>query len=94
MSAHSPFVERAEQTLIAAMALGIVLIAQRYSISLYRWGLSILVVSTFLQIAVGNLPQDASAMRSIVTSIVILTGVAAVFAIGIWLVPILSQLGH
>jgi hypothetical protein len=94
MSAHGSFVERAEQTLIAAMALGIAMIAQRYSISLYRWGLSILVVSTFLQIAVGNLPQDASAMRSIVTSIVILTGVAAVFAIGIWLVPILSQLGH
>jgi hypothetical protein len=47
-----------------------------------------------LQIAVGNLPQDASAMRSIVTTTVILTGVAAVFAIGIWLVPVLSQLGH
>jgi hypothetical protein len=94
MAAHGSFVERAEQTLIAAMALGIVLIAQRYQITLYRWGLSILVVSTFLQIAVGNLPQDASAIRSIVTSIVILAGVAAVFAIGIWLVPILSQLGH
>jgi hypothetical protein len=94
MSAHGSFVERAGQVLIAAMALGIVMIAQRYSISLYRWGLSILVVSTFLQIAVGNLPQDASAMRSIVTTTVILAGVAAVFAIGIWLVPVLSQLGH
>jgi ABC-type proline/glycine betaine transport system permease subunit len=94
MSAHGSFVARAEQTLIAAMALGIVMIAQRYQISWYRWGLSILVISTFLQIAVGNLPQDASATRSIVTSIIILAVVAAVFAIGIWLVPILSQLGH
>jgi hypothetical protein len=94
MLAHRSFAERAEQALIAAMALGIVMIAQRYSISLFRWGLAILVVSTFLQIAVGNLPQDASAMRSIVISLVILTGVAAVFAIGVWLVPILSELGH
>jgi hypothetical protein len=94
MSAHGSFAERAGQVLIAAMALGIVMIAQRYSIVLFRWGLAILVGSTFLQIAVGNLPQDASAMRSIVTSIVILTGVAAVFAIGIWLVPVLSELGH
>ena len=94
MLAQHSFAERAGQALIAAMALGIVMIAQRYSISLYRWGLSILVVSTFLQIAVGNLPQDASATRSIVISLVILTGVAAVFVIGIWLVPILSELGH
>jgi hypothetical protein len=94
MPAHGSFVERAEQVLIAAMAIGIVMIAQRYSIALFRWGLAILVGSTFLQIAVGNLPQDASAIRSIVTSIVILMVVAAVFAIGIWLVPVLSQLGH
>ena len=67
MSAHGTFVERAGQVLIAAMALGIVMIAQRYSNSLYRWGLSILVVSTFLQIAVGNLPKDASAMRSMLS---------------------------
>jgi hypothetical protein len=94
MFAHRSFPERAEQALIAAMALGIVMIAQRYSISLFRWGLTILVVSTFFQIAVGNLPQDASALRSIVISLMILTVVAAVFAIGIWLVPVLSQLGH
>ena len=94
MSAHGSFVGRAEQVLIAAMAVGIVMIAQRYSIALFRWGLGILVGATFMQIAVGNLPQDASAMRGIVISIVILAVVAAVFAVGIWLVPILSQLGH
>ena len=89
-----PFPERAAQVLILAMVVGIALIAQRYSVVVYRWGVCLLVGATFLQIAVGNLPAEASAARSIVFSLVILAVVAAVFLAGIWLVPVLSQMGR
>lgn len=89
-----PFPERASQVLIAAMVIGILLIAQRYSITLFRTGLAVLVAATLLQIAVGNLSATASAGRSIIISVIILGAVAAVFAIGVHLVPVLSQLGR
>lgn len=88
------FPERAERVLIAAMLLGIALIAQRYNVTLFKTGLSVLVVATLLQIAVGNLPKQASLGRSLVLIATILAIVAAVFAIGIALVPVLSQMGR
>lgn len=91
---HATFVERFEAVLTGAMALGIVLIAQRYSLDVYQWGLGLLVGATLLQIAVGNTSKTASPGRAILTIVLLLAVVAAVFVVGIWLVPILSQLGR
>ncbi|WP_333834702.1 hypothetical protein [Rubrimonas sp.] len=88
------FAERAERVLIAAMALAIVLIAQTWSIQLFRYGLLLLVTSTLLQIAVGNLPKDAGAGRSLLLIAGILCIIAAVFGLGVALTPFLSQLGR
>jgi hypothetical protein len=88
------FPERAEIALIAAMVVGILMIAQRANVDVFRWGLRLLVCATILQIAVGNLPKDASVGKSLVLVAVILLVVAAVFSIGIWLVPVLSQMGR
>jgi hypothetical protein len=88
------FPELAERVLIAGMLAGIVMIAQRYSIDVFRWGLGLLVAATFLQIAVGNLPRDASVRRSLVFIVAILATIVGVFAVGIWLVPMLSMLGR
>lgn len=88
------FPERAERVLIAALLIGIALIAQRYNVVLFKVGLVLLVVSTFLQIAVGNLPKDASFGRSLLLIAMILGIVALVFAIGVALVPVLSQMGR
>ena len=92
--APGSFPERAAQTLIAAMVIGIVMIAQRYSLEAFRWGLGLLVGATVLQIAVGNLPQGASTARSLALSLLILALVVAVFAAGVWLVPFLSRMGR
>jgi hypothetical protein len=94
MSESRSFPERAERVLIASMLAGIVMITQRYSIDLFRWGLGLLVAATFLQIAVGNLPRDASFGRSVVLIAAILGIVAAVFTVGVWLVPVLARLGR
>lgn len=88
------FPERLETTLIAGMLCGIALIAQRYNLTLYKFGLSVLVVSTLLQIAVGNLRKDASVGASIFFIVKVLAVIAAVFTLGILLVPTFSQLGR
>ncbi len=61
---------------------------------MFQAGLSILVVSTLLQIAVGNIPKNGSVGRSLVRIVILLCVIAAVFAIGILLVPTLSHLGR
>ena len=53
-----------------------------------------LVVSTLLQIAVGNLRKDASAGRSLVFIATVLGVVAAIFGVVILLVPYFAQLGR
>ncbi|EEW25250.1 hypothetical protein [Rhodobacter ferrooxidans] len=88
------FPERLEMALIVGLCLGIVLIAQRYSVTIYRVGLSILVISTLLQIAVGNLRKDAGVWASLRFIAIILAVIATVFGIGILLVPTFSQLGR
>ncbi len=91
---RTTFPERAERVLIGGMILGIVLILQRYNLQLFQTGLAILVVSTLLQIAVGNIPKTGSVRSSLVRIVIILGIIAAVFAIGILLVPALSHLGR
>ncbi len=91
---HRSFPERLETILIIAMLLGILMIAQRFNLDLFQWGLGLLVGATLLQIAVGNLPKDASVLRSLLLIALGLGIIAAVFALGIWLVPVLSNLGR
>lgn len=88
------FVERLELALIVGLVAGILLIAQRYNLTLYRIGLCILVASTLLQIAVGNLQKEAGVGRSLIFIAGVLGIVAAVFALGVLLVPTFAQLGR
>ena len=92
--ARSSFPERSEQVLIGAMVVGVVLIMQRAEITLFKTGLSVLVVATLLQIAVGNIPKQGSTVGSLVRVVLILLLVAAIFGLGILLVPALSRLGR
>lgn len=94
MSASRSVPERLEPFLIVGMVLGIVLIAQRYSIDVYRWGLGLLVISTILEIAVGNLPTGSGWRHSVLMIAVILCVFVGVFVLGIWLVPLLSRLAQ
>ena len=88
------FPERAERVLIGAMLLGMLLILQRYRLPVFQAGLAILVVSTFLQIAVGNIPKNGSVAGSLLRIVVLLGIIAAIFVLGIFLVPTLSGLGR
>lgn len=94
MEQKTPFAERAETVLIATMLVSIVLVAQRYSLGVYRFGLCLLVVSTFLQIAVGNVPKHLGFRATAVRVAIILAIIAAIFLLGIALVPYLAELGR
>ncbi len=90
----SRLVARAELALICLMAAGFVLIAQQSAFGLYQVGLVVVMASTLLHIAVGNLPRDAGIGRTLLWTVFILVMVAVVFGVGILLVPILAQLGR
>lgn len=94
MRPRRPFQQRAEITMISAMILGILMIAQRFQVEVFQWGLRLLMVATILQIAVGNLPKEVSLRRGLLLIAGIVLLVVAVFGIGILLVPVLSQLGQ
>lgn len=88
------FAERAELVLIVAMLLGIILVAQRWSLVVYHIGLSVLVAATFLQIAVGNVPKHLGFVATAVRVVFILALIVALFSLGILLVPYLAHLGR
>lgn len=85
---------RAELALIVLMVLGCVLIGQQWSFALYQIGLLAVVGATILSIAVGNVPRTARGWRAFAVMIIILVVTAALFIIGILLVPYLTRLGQ
>lgn len=90
---HS-IVPRLEVALITLMCLGFLLIAQTWSFRAYQAGLLAVMVATVLNIAVGNLPRQASAGRALALTAAILALVALVFGAGILLVPVLATMGR
>jgi hypothetical protein len=85
---------RIELLLIVLMMVGCVLIAQQWSFPLYQLGLLTVVGATILNIAVGNVPRAARGWRAFRAVVIILAVTAAVFVIGILLVPYLAALGQ
>ena len=86
-----PFAAQFQGILIAVMLIGLVLIAQRQSLTLYRIGLPLLIVAAFLQIAFGNIPPKSGFLRSLVLLIITWAIVAAVFFISVKLAPDLIE---
>jgi len=85
---------RIEFALIILMMLGFVLITQQWSFPLYQLGLLVVIGATILNIAVGNVPRAARGWRAFRAVVIILGVTAAVFVIGILLVPTLARLGQ
>ena len=87
-------VPRAEIALLSILGLGFLCVLQTWSFWLYRVGLIVIIVATLINIAVGNLPRNASWSRACLLTLSILAAIAAVFAIGVALVPTLATLGQ
>jgi hypothetical protein len=88
------FIDRLEAVLMGLILLGIILVAQQFSVTVFRIGLGILVGATLLQIAVGNTPRDMSVGRSLLRIVILLAVVALMFGLGILLAPYFAQIGR
>ena len=91
---ESRFLARAETVLILLMLLGFVLITQQWSFGLYQIGLLTVIGATILNIAVTNVPRASRGWGILRALVTILVATAAVFSLGILLVPYLATLGR
>ena len=85
---------RVETALILLMLGGLVLIAQQSSFALYQVGLLVVIGATVLNIAVSNVPRASRGWRLLRNVAIGLVITAAVFGVGIVLVPFLATLGQ
>ncbi len=89
-----PFASQLQILVLVGILAGFLMIAQNQSFEVYRYGLIILCGSALLQVVVGNIPPQTRLGGTLVRLGIGLAIVAAVFAIGVLLVPYLAQLGQ
>ncbi|MBV9878626.1 MAG: hypothetical protein JO025_28105 [Verrucomicrobia bacterium] len=89
-----PFASQLQIVLLVGMILAFLLIAQNQSVDVYGYGLLLLIGFSLLQVVAGNIPPQTRLFGTLVRLVLGLVIVAAVFAIGILLVPYLAQLGR
>ena len=87
------FAARVQQVLIVVMVVGMVLLVQQWSKPLYQFGLPLLVVSAFLQIAFGNIPPTAGVRKSLVLLVMTWVIVGVLVYVSVQIVPGLTQIG-
>ncbi len=89
-----PFAARLHLALIVLMLASFLLIAQRWSKLLFQVGLGVLVCSALVQVVFGNVSPEAGLVSSLRQLALGLVVVAAVFALGVVLTPVLVNLGR
>jgi len=89
-----PFASQLQILVLLGILAGFLMIAQNLSLDVYRYGLVILCGSAVLQVVVGNIPPQTRLGGTLVRLGLGLAIVAAVFVIGVLLVPFLAQLGQ
>ncbi|MED4909371.1 hypothetical protein P9761_14355 [Brevibacillus centrosporus] len=89
-----PFASRVQAILILMLVISFVLITQQISDTAYRVGLGLLIVTTFVQIAFGNIDPRASFGPSMKILGLTLLIIAVIFGAGIAIAPYLIQLGR
>jgi hypothetical protein len=89
-----PFASQLQIVLLVGMILAFLLIAQNQSVDLYQYGLLLLIGFSLLQVVAGNIPPQTRVVGTLIRLLLGLVIVAAVFGIGIVLVPYLAELGR
>jgi hypothetical protein len=89
-----PFASQLQIVLLAGMILAFLLIAQNQSVDVYQYGLLLLIGFSLLQVVAGNIPPQTRVVGTLIRLLLGLVIVAAVFGIGIVLVPYLAELGR
>jgi hypothetical protein len=88
------FTQRVQLALIILLLTAIIAIGQPWSFELYKLAIVVIVITGLTQVAVGNIPSNASRLRFAKLLFVFAAIIAAIFALSIWLAPILVGLGR
>ena len=89
-----PFAAIVQGILVILLVISFAMITQQFNETIYRMGFLLLIASTFVQIAFGNLPPEANFKQSIKLTAVVFAIIAIVFGLGIFLAPHLVNLGR
>jgi hypothetical protein len=89
-----PFAARFQAILIVVMFAAFVLILQQGNKQLYQFGLPVLVVAAFLQIAFGNIPPSTRFVKSMGLLLLTWGIVAVLIVVAVQITPNLIQLGR
>jgi len=88
------FARRAQNWVMAFLVISLLCVAQPFSLQLYGYGIFMLGLAVFLQIAVSNVTPTAGLRATIVKSIIIIAVIIVIFAFSIWVTPMLVEMGR
>ncbi len=88
------FTQRVQLALVLVLLLSMFAIGQPWSFEVYKVSIVVIVLTGLAQVAVGNIPSNASPVRFAKFLIVFVLIISAIFALSIWLAPILVGLGR
>jgi hypothetical protein len=94
MKKKAAFGARMQIIVLIAMIVSFALIIQKMNMTLYKFGLVLLIVSALSQMAFGNMPSEADFKEGKKIMIIAYAIVACVFGLGILLAPILIKIGR
>lgn len=94
MKTKNPFAARLQLFNIYLLGISLLLLAQSFSYQFYRLGFALLFISVPFQVAIGNVNSEASRSTTIKKTFIYLAIVAVIFALSIFVTPILIELGR
>jgi len=88
------FARRAQNWVMVFLIVSFLCVAQPFSLQLFGYGIFLLGIAVFLQIAVSNVTPTAGVRATVVKSVIIIAVIIAIFAFSIWVTPILVEMGR
>lgn len=93
-AAPSRFTQRAQFGLIVLLVVALFGVGQPWSFRVYEFAIVAMVGLGLVQVAVGNIPSDASPSRFLRYLAIFGLVIVAVVALSIWIAPRLVELGR
>lgn len=94
MKSEVPFASKWQLRNIYILGFSLILMAQGFNYSVYRWGFLILFTFVPIQMGIGNVNPEWGAWRTIRKTILIVLIVVVIIVFSIWLAPTLVNLGR
>ena len=91
---NKPFAYKIQMVIIPLFPVSFLLIMQRFSLSLYKIGIILLIITAMMQNIFGNIEPDATRRETLLGFLKIGFIILLVFGVGILIAPSLVNLGR